>query len=134
MRYLQTFESYSYSEFEKIDEGIMDFFTKIKSKFTGQESQIQEEIKDKLNIDETCSKEEVGEKVKDLLEGESTKEGIIEKAKRIGGVLGQVIEWCVYIYVYWQCGHHIWVIIAFVIWFFIRYKVIGKSKSQSDSV
>lgn len=130
MRYLQTFESYNYSEFERIDEGLMDFFSKVKSKFTGQESEIKSEIKDKLDIDENTSKEEVENKVKELLNGQNSKRELMDKARRIGGILGQLIEWCVYVYVYWNWGHHVWVVIAFVIWFFIRYKVIGNKKES----
>lgn len=129
MTHLQTFESYKYSEFEMVNEEIMDFFKKIKAKFTGQEEELKNEIEDKLGVDENSSKSEVGDKVKEMLDGETTKEGILDKAKRIGGILGQVIEWAVYIYVYWQWGHSIWVVIAFVVWFFIRYKVLGKKKS-----
>ena len=130
MKYLKTFESYNYSEYERIDEGLMDFLSKIKSKFTGQEEEVKCELKDKLDIDENTPKEEVEHKVKELLDGENSKRGLMEKAKRIGGILGQLIEWCVYIYVYWNFGHHIWVVIAFVIWFFIRYKVIGNKKES----
>lgn len=130
MKYLKTFESYNYSEYERIDEGLMDLLSKIKSKFTGQEEEVKCELKDKLDIDENTSKEEVEHKVKELLDGENSKRGLMEKAKRIGGILGQLIEWCVYIYVYWNFGHHIWVVIAFVIWFFIRYKVIGNKKES----
>ena len=130
MNYLQTFESYNYSEYERIDEGLMDFFSKVKSKFTGQELEIKSELKDKLDIDENTSKEEVEHKVKELLDGETSKRVLMDKVKRIGGVLGQLIEWCVYIYVYWNWGHHVWVVIAFVIWFFIRYKVIGNKKES----
>jgi hypothetical protein len=130
MKYLQTFESYNFSEYEKIDEGFMDFFTKVKSKFIGKESEVKSEIKDKLGIDERTPKEEVEHKVKELLDGETSKEGLMDKAKRLGGLLGQLIEWCVYIYVYWNWGHHVWVTIAFVIWFFIRYKVIGNKKES----
>jgi hypothetical protein len=130
MNYLQTFESYNYSEYERIDEGLMDFFSKVKSKFTGQELEIKSELKDKLDIDENTSKEEVEHKVKELLNGETSKRVLMDKAKMIGGVLGQLIEWCVYIYVYWNWGHHIWVVIAFVVWFFIRYKVIGNKKES----
>ena len=60
MNYLQTFESYS--NYEKIDEGLMDFFSKVKSKFSGKEEEIKTELKDKLNIDENSSKEEVKSK------------------------------------------------------------------------
>lgn len=130
MKYLQTFESYNYSEYERIDEGLMDFFSKVKSKFTGQESEIKSELKDRLDIDENTPKEEVEYKVKELLDGESSKRGLMDKARQIGGILGQLIEWCVYIYVYWNWGHHVWVVIAFVIWFFIRYKVIGNKKES----
>lgn len=130
MKYLQTFESYNYSEYERIDEGLMNFFSKVKAKFTGQESEIKSELKDRLDIDENTSKEEVEHKVKELLDGESSKRGLMDKARQIGGILGQLIEWCVYIYVYWNWGHHVWVVIAFVIWFFIRYKVIGNKKES----
>lgn len=130
MKYLQTFESYNYSEYERIDEGLMDFLSRIKSKFTGQEAEIKSELKDKLDIDENSSKEEVEHKVKELLEGENSKRGLMDKARQIGGILGQLIEWCVYIYVYWNWGHHAWVVIAFVVWFFIRYKVIGNKKES----
>jgi len=130
MKYLKTFESYNYSEYERIDEGLMDFFSKVKSKFTGQESEIKSELKDRLDIDENTPKEEVEYKVKELLDGESSKRGLMDKARQIGGILGQLIEWCVYIYVYWNWGHHVWVVIAFVIWFFIRYKVIGNKKES----
>lgn len=130
MRYLQTFESYNYSEFERIDEGLMDFFSKVKSKFTGQESEIKSELKDKLDIDENTPKEEVENKVKELLNGQNSKRELMDKARRIGGILGQLIEWCVYVYVYWNWGHQVWVVIAFVIWFFIRYKVIGNKKES----
>lgn len=126
MKYIKTFESYNYYEYEKIDEGLMDFFDKVKSKFIGKEEEIKNELKDKLNIDQNTTKEEVDSKIKDLI-GNSTKDEIIKKAKMIGGVLGQLIEWAIYIYVYWNWGHQNWVIIAFVIWFFIRYKVIKKS-------
>lgn len=131
MNYLQTFESYNYSEYERIDEGLMDFFSKVKSKFTGQELEIKSELKDKLDIDENTPKEEVEYKVKELLDGETSKRVLMDKVKRIGGIIGQLIEWCVYIYMYWNWGHHIWVVIAFVIWFFIRYKVIGNNKKES---
>ena len=130
MKYLQTFESYNYSEYERIDEGLMDFFSKVKAKFTGQESEIKSELKDRLDIDENTPKEEVEQKVKELLDGENSKRGLMDKARQIGGILGQLIEWCVYIYVYWNWGHHVWVVIAFVIWFFIRYKVIGNKKES----
>ena len=130
MKYLQTFESYNYSEYERIDEGLMNFFSKVKAKFTGQESEIKSELKDRLDIDENTPKEEVEQKVKELLDGENSKRGLMDKARQIGGVLGQLIEWCVYIYVYWNWGHHVWVVIAFVIWFFIRYKVIGNKKES----
>ena len=128
MNILQTFESYS--NYEKIDEGLMDFFSKVKSKFSGKEEEIKTELKDKWNIDENSSKEEVKSKVEEILDGQSSKHELMEKAKMIGGVLGQLIEWCVYIYVYWNWGHNIWVVIAFVVWFFIRYKVIGKKKES----
>jgi len=127
MKYIKTFESYNYSNYEKIDEGIMDFFNKVKSKFIGKESEIKEELKDKLDIDQNTPKEEVDSKIKELI-GNSTRSEIIRKAKMIGGILGQVIEWSIYIYVYWNWGDQTWVIIAFVIWFFIRYKVIGGKK------
>ena len=130
MKYLQTFESYNYSEYERIDEGLMNFFSKVKDKFTGQESEIKSELKDRLDIDENTPKEEVEHKVKELLDGENSKRGLMNKARQIGGILGQLIEWCVYIYVYWNWGHHVWVVIAFVIWFFIRYKVIGNKKES----
>jgi hypothetical protein len=126
MKYIKTFESYNYSDYEKIDEGLMDFFNKVKSKFIGKEEDIKSELKDKLNIDQNTPKEEVDSKIKDLI-GSSTKDEIIQKAKMIGGILGQLIEWSIYIYVYWNWNHQNWVIIAFVIWFFIRYKVIKKS-------
>lgn len=126
MKYIKTFESYNYSDYEKIDEGLMDLFNKVKSKFTGKEEDIKIELKDKLNIDQNTPREEVDSKVKDLI-GNSTKDDIIKKAKMIGGILGQLIEWSIYICVYWNWGDKIWVIIAFVIWFFIRYKVIKKS-------
>jgi uncharacterized protein YjaZ len=128
MNYLQTFESYS--NYERIDEGLMDFFSKVKSKFSGKEEEIKTELKDKLDIDENSSKAEIKSKVEEILDGQSSKQGLMEKAKIIGGILGQLIEWCVYIYIYWNWGHHIWVVIAFVIWFFIRYKVIGKKKES----
>lgn len=124
MKYLKAFESYNYSEYERIDEGLMDFFSKVKSKFIGQEEEIKSELKNQLDIDQNTPKEEVEHKVKELLGGESSKRSLMDKARQIGGVLGQLIEWCVYIYVYWNWGHHAWVVIAFVIWFFIRYKVI----------
>jgi hypothetical protein len=127
MKYIKTFESYNYSNYEKIDEGIMDFFNKVKSKFIGKESEIKEELKDKLDIDQNTPREEVDSKIKELI-GNSTRSEIIRKAKMIGGILGQVIEWSIYIYVYWNWGDQTWVIIAFVIWFFIRYKVIGSRK------
>ena len=127
MKYIKTFESYNYSNYEKIDEGLMDFFNKVKSKFIGKESEIKEELKDKLDIDQNTPKEEVDSKIKELI-GNSTRSEIIRKAKMIGGILGQVIEWSIYIYVYWNWGDQTWVIIAFVIWFFIRYKVIGGKK------
>jgi hypothetical protein len=127
MKYIKTFESYNYSNYEKIDEGLMDFFNKVKSKFIGKESEIKEELKDKLDIDQNTPREEVDSKIKELI-GNSTRSEIIRKAKMIGGILGQVIEWSIYIYVYWNWGDQTWVIIAFVIWFFIRYKVIGGKK------
>jgi len=127
MKYIKTFESYNYSNYEKIDEGLMDFFNKVKSKFIGKESEIKEELKDKLDIDQNTPREEVDSKIKELI-GNSTRSEIIRKAKMIGGILGQVIEWSIYIYVYWNWGDQTWVIIAFVIWFFIRYKVIGSRK------
>ena len=130
MKYLKTFESYNYSEYEKIDEGLMDFFSKIKSKLFGKEEELKSELKNKLDIDQNTPKEEVEQKVKELLGNQNSKHEILEAAKRIGGIIGQLIEWCVYIYVYWNWGHHIWVIIAFVIWFFIRYKVIGNKKES----
>jgi hypothetical protein len=126
MIYLKTFESHTYSQYERIDEGLMDFFSKIKSKLIGREDELKSELKDKLDIDSNSSKEEVEHKVHELLEGEKSKNVIIEKAKRIGGILGQLIEWCVYVYVYWNWGHNIWVIIAFVIWFFIKYSIKSK--------
>jgi hypothetical protein len=82
MNCIKTFESFSYGEYEKIDEGLMDFFNKVKSKFIGKEAEIKSELKDKLNIDQNAPKEEVESKVSDL--------------------------------------------IVFVIWFFIRYKVMKK--------
>jgi hypothetical protein len=130
MKYLQKFESYNYSEYERIDEGLMDFFSKVKSKFIGKEEEIKSELKNQLDIDQNTPKEEVEHKVKELLDGETSKRGLMNKARKIGGVLGQLIEWCVYIYVYWNFGHHVWVVIAFVIWFFIRYKVIGNEKES----
>lgn len=130
MKYLKTFESYNYSEYEKIDEGLMDFFSKIKAKLFGKEEELKSELKNKLDIDQNTPKEEVEQKVKELLGNQNSKHEILEASKRIGGIIGQLIEWCVYIYVYWNWGHHIWVIIAFVIWFFIRYKVIGNKKES----
>lgn len=130
MKYLKTFESYNYSEYEKIDEGLMDFFSKIKSKLFVKEEELKSELKNKLDIDQNTPKEEVEQKVKKLLGNQNSKHEILEAAKRIGGIIGQLIEWCVYIYVYLNWGHHIWVIIAFVIWFFIRYKVIGNKKES----
>lgn len=120
MRYLKTFESYNYSEYEIIDEGLMDFFSKIKSKFVGKEEELASELSDKLDIDQNTSKEEVETKVKELLGDQKSKHELLEVAKRIGGLIGQLIEWSVYVYVYWNWGHNIWVIIAFVILFFIK--------------
>jgi hypothetical protein len=42
MNYLQTFESYS--NYERIDEGLIDFFSKIKSKFVGREDELKNKI------------------------------------------------------------------------------------------
>ena len=129
MKYLKTFESYN--NVELIEEGMMgDFFDKIMSKFKGKEDQLKCEIEDKLGLDENSTKEEVEESVKDLLQSETNKDKLIRIAKKIGGLLGLLLEWSIYIYIYWNYGDSLIVKVAFVIFFIIRYGYKGKNETH----
>jgi hypothetical protein len=129
MKYLKTFESYN--NIELIDEGMMnDIFSKIMSKFKGKEDQLKDEIEVKLGLDETSSKEEVEQSVKELLDGETNKEKLLRIARRVGGILGLLLEWTIYLYIYWNYGDFLLVKVAFVIFFIIRYGYKGKSETH----
>jgi len=80
-----------------------NILTDILKKFSNN-GKLKQEIKDKLNVDENSSKEEIK---KSLLTfkpeyNPRTKQGLINIAKTLGGSLGKLIIGCIVIYAVWE--------------------------------